>query len=64
MTVDLPNEVLVRLRAEADRREITVKELIVEFADRLPADNTGTQPRLAFVDAGASTEHAALRPEC
>lgn len=56
VTVDLPTEVITRLRAEAARRGVTIEEVIADLADRLPTDTTSTQGTLAFVAAGASTD--------
>lgn len=37
VTVDLPAAVLVRLRAEADRRGVSIDQVIAELVDRMPA---------------------------
>jgi len=56
VTLDLPEEVLARLRAEAERRELSVDALIVEMARSLPADaKSPTRTRLGFVAIGSST---------
>ena len=57
MTVDLPDQALSRLRAEAVRRGVRIDEVIAELADQLPADDehASRDPRrLAFLGAGAS----------
>jgi hypothetical protein len=54
VTVDLSDETLARLRAEATRRRIGLDELIAELAELLPAAATTARAPLAFVDAGAS----------
>ncbi|NLD77756.1 MAG: hypothetical protein GX643_13920 [Acidimicrobiales bacterium] len=38
VTVDLPDDVLRRLKAEAERRGITLDELLVEVAEGFPAE--------------------------
>lgn len=55
VTVELSDEALARLRAEAARRQISLDQLIAELAAALPAE-PGEVPRrkLAFVGAGAS----------
>ncbi|MFP5346047.1 MAG: CopG family transcriptional regulator [Actinomycetes bacterium] len=56
VTVDLPAEVLERLRAEAARRGLSIDEVIAELAEQLPTSTPtpSTQRTLAFVGAGAS----------
>jgi len=57
LSIDLPDEALARLRAEAARRGVSVDAVIAELTDRLPAQPVeGARRRLAFVGAGAS-EH-------
>lgn len=64
MTVELPADVLARLRAEAARRGVSIDELIAELADRLPAgDPPPARHRLAFVAAGASRDGITTRLE-
>ncbi len=56
MTLDLSDEAVARLRAEADRRGISVEELVGELAASLPAEGQGPSPRkLRFFALGAST---------
>lgn len=54
VTLDLPEDVLTRLRTEAERRGTTLDELIAALADQFPTDATATRRPLAFVGAGAS----------
>lgn len=54
VTVDLPSEVVARLRAEAARRGVTIEVVIAELADQLPTAMDSTRSTLAFVAAGAS----------
>jgi hypothetical protein len=56
VTVELPDEALARLQAEATRRGVTIDVVIAEFAARLPAEMpAGTKRKLAFVGIGTST---------
>lgn len=50
VTFDLPDDVMARLRAEADRRGITVDALVAELATAL----TDADPVEAFIGCGAS----------
>lgn len=45
LSIDLPDEALARLRAEAARRGVSVDTVIAELADQLPAETTGNAPR-------------------
>ncbi len=54
MTVKLSDEAVLRLRAEATRRGVTIEELIAELASELPAEATGSGRNPAFVAIGAS----------
>ncbi len=56
ITLDLSDEVLARLRAEAARRGVTLGELVAELAAALPVDDTGEAKKLGFVALGASTD--------
>ena len=66
VTLDLSEEALARLRAEANRRGITLDALISEMAAALPRASEGAQPRkLRFVAVARSTagRHAAEADE-
>ena len=54
VTVDLPPEVLRRLQAEADRRGVTIDEVIAELAAGLPTEPSPRPKRPSFVGVGAS----------
>lgn len=55
VSIDLPEEALARLHAEASRRGVSIDEVIAELADQLPARQPETGHRsLAFLGAGAS----------
>jgi hypothetical protein len=55
VTIELPDDALARLRAEAERRGVSIDVIVAELADRLPAQATAhaTQP-LSFIGIGAS----------
>ena len=57
MTVELPDDVIRRLRAAAAARGISIEQLAVEALARVTAE---TEPaasvKLAFIAAGASAE--------
>ena len=56
VTLDLSEEVLTLLRAEAERRQLSVDALIEEMAKSLSADAASpTSARLSFVAIGSST---------
>ena len=50
VTVDLPDDALRRLEAEAARRGVTIDDLIADLAARLPDED----PLEAFIGCGAS----------
>lgn len=55
VVLDLPDEVVARLRSEAEHRGVTFEQLITELAGALPTRNDDRSvPRLAFVASGAS----------
>ena len=56
MTLELSEETLARLNAEADRRGVTLDELVAELASLLPTE-AATDPHKArsFVGIGSST---------
>ena len=56
VTLDLSDEVLARLRAEAERRHLSMGALIEEMAESLPVDaSPPARRRLSFVAMGSST---------
>jgi len=56
VTLDLSAEALARLRGEAERRGITMEELVDEFATALPSEPAESLPRkLRFFAMGRST---------
>lgn len=56
VTVELPAEALRRLEAEANRRGISIDDVIAELAAALPVESNGQRRNPAFVGIGAS-EH-------
>jgi hypothetical protein len=54
VTLDLPDDVVRRLTAEAARRGTELSDVIAALAAQLPASDRPTGRRLAFVAAGAS----------
>ena len=57
LTVELPEDVLRRLRAAAAARGISVEQLAVETLAQVPAESEpATDSKLAFLAAGASAE--------
>lgn len=60
VTVDLPDAVLARLRAEAARRGLSLDELIAELADQLPAAATPAAARRRLSFAGTLSAEPTL----
>lgn len=55
VTVDLPEDALARLQAEAKRRGVSIDQLIAELAEALPAETPPANGPLSFVGLGSST---------
>ena len=56
VTLNLSDEVLARLRAEAERRQLSMRALIAEMAESLPVDPSPPgRKRLSIVAIGSST---------
>ncbi len=56
VTVELPDDMLARLQAEAARRGVSVDAVITELVAQLPVDTPAPAKRnLAFIGMGAST---------
>lgn len=60
VTLELPNEVLAKLRAEADRRGVELGDVIADLVAQLP-DGVPTRRKLGFVSLGASTSGRTAR---
>jgi hypothetical protein len=54
VTIDLPEDALARLEAEAKRRGVSIDVVIAELAEALPAGNSRPQT-FSFVGLGSST---------
>ena len=54
VTVDLPEDVLARLRAEATRRGVSIDLVISELATALPAERPPAKRALSFIGLGSS----------
>ena len=52
--VELSDEVLARLEAEATRRGLSIEAIITELAAQLPSERSGRDRKLSFVGIGAS----------
>ena len=55
LTVELPEDTLARLRAEAERRGVSIELVIAELAETLPPETAGDERKLSFIGLGAST---------
>jgi hypothetical protein len=54
LTLDLPDETVRRLTAEAERRGAHLADVIADLAAQLPPAEAPARRRLAFVGVGAS----------
>ena len=55
VTIELSDETLARLRAEAERRGVSIDLLIAELAETLPPEAAHEERTLSFIGLGAST---------
>ena len=55
VTVDLPEDVLARLQAEAVRRGVSIDSVIAELAAALPAEPPAAKRTLSFIGLGSSS---------
>jgi hypothetical protein len=55
VTVDLPEDALGRLQAEAKRRGVSIDLVIAELAEALPAETPLVKRTLSFIGLGSST---------
>jgi len=53
--VDLPEDALARLRAEAERRGVSIDLVIAELAEALPAEAPPQKRAPSFIGLGSST---------
>ena len=62
VTLELSDEALARLQAEAARRGVSVDDLVAELAAQLPAEpNPNERPERSFVGLGSSTSGRSAR---
>ena len=62
LSVDLPMDVLTRLRLEANRRGVSIDVVIAELVALLPPDQAATTKRpLSFIAMGTSTSGRSAR---
>lgn len=54
VTVDLPEDVLARLQAEAKRRGVSIDLVIAELTATLPAEPVSAKQTLPFIGLGSS----------
>ena len=54
VTVELSDDALARLRAEAARRGVSIDVVIAEFAAQLPIEPAPRKSRLSFIGIGHS----------
>jgi hypothetical protein len=55
VTVELSEDVLARLRAEADRRGVSIDLVIAELSRSLPTQTPSPQRSYSFIGLGSST---------
>ena len=55
VTIDLPEDALARLEAEAKRRGVSIDSVIAELAEGLPAKSSAGPRAFSFVGLGSST---------
>jgi len=54
VTIDLPEDALARLRAEATRRGVSIDLVIAELTTALPEDHVPVKRALSFIGLGSS----------
>lgn len=55
VTVDLPEDALARLQAEARRRGVSIDKVIAELAEALLGEKTPENRTLSFIGLGSSS---------
>lgn len=55
VTVDLPEDALARLQAEATRRGVSIDVVIAELTRALPAETSPARRTYSFIGLGSST---------
>ncbi len=61
LTLELPEDALARLRAEAERRGVSIDDLVAQLVDHLPDDTDQTGDDLGFIGLGSSTSGRSAR---
>ncbi len=64
VTVELPEDALARLRAEAVRRGVSIDVVIADFATQLPIEVPRLTSRLSFIGIGHSGRDDLSRRHC
>lgn len=55
VTIDLPEDALARLEAEAKRRGVSIDLVVAELVEALPAESSTAPQTFSFVGLGSST---------
>lgn len=55
VTIDLPEDALARLEAEAKRRGVSIDSVIAKLTETLPAEASAPPRTFSFVGLGSST---------
>ena len=55
VTIDLPEDALARLKAEAKRRGVSIDLVIAELAEALPNEKSAEPRTLSFIGLGSSS---------
>ncbi|MCP3995516.1 MAG: hypothetical protein GY926_20930 [bacterium] len=61
LTLELHGDALARLRAEADRRGVSIDDLVAQLIAGLPNDADRTGGDLGFIGLGSSTSSRRAR---
>ena len=61
ITVELPEDVLIRLQSEATRRGVSIDVVITELATALPDDHVPVEQGPSFIGLGASSSGGSAR---
>jgi hypothetical protein len=61
VTIDLPQDAVARLEAEAKRRGVSIDSVITELTEALPDDSPAGPRTFSFVRLGSSTSRRYAR---
>jgi hypothetical protein len=64
VTVELPEDAMARLRAEAVRRDVSIDVVIADLATELPIEVSRRTSRLSFTGTGHSGRGDLARRHC